>query len=57
MNNGGGGMTVRYRSGEMVTDRVGVVIEQRGRRNGMEYFVRWYDGSTGWYLASNVKFA
>ena len=50
------GMTVNYKSGTMVTDRAGVV-EQVSYRNGSpRFFVRWSDGSAGWYLAQNVKF-
>jgi hypothetical protein len=51
-------MTVNYKSGETVVQgRVGKVEQQRPRRNGtFEYFVRWGNGESGWYLASNLQF-
>ncbi len=52
------GMTVNYKSGEMiVTTRRGTVEQVRNRSNGKnEYFVRWANGDTGWYLSSNLSF-
>lgn len=51
------GMTVRYKSGETVTSKTGTVEQERVNSHGRkEFFVRWADGSAGWYLASNVQF-
>lgn len=52
------GMTVNYKSGTMVVaDRVGTIEQERRTTRGTpEYFVRWANGETGWYLASNLHF-
>jgi hypothetical protein len=51
-------MTVNYKSGTMVVrDRVGTVEQVRRTSSGKpEYFVRWANSESGWYLASNLHF-
>lgn len=51
------GLTVNYRSGEMVTSKTGTIEQARRTSKGTpEYFVRWADGTSGWFLAANLKF-
>ena len=52
------GLTVNYRSGTFVNSaKTGTVEQERTLRGGRkEYFVRWADDTTGWYLASNLQF-
>lgn len=50
------GMTVNYKSGEMVTDRTGKVEQVEYKNGRPSFFVRWADGKAGWYAASNIKF-
>jgi len=49
-------MTVNYRSGATVGQAGTIEQERRTGRGAPEYFVRWADGTSGWFLASNLHF-
>lgn len=51
------GMKVQYKSGEAISEQVGVIENERRRPTGrVEYLVRWADGTSGWYMTSNLHF-
>lgn len=56
MSTYGVGMTVTYRSGDLV-GQTGVILDTRRTRRGTpEYLVRFDDGREVWLLARNVQF-
>jgi hypothetical protein len=51
-------MRVYYRSGETINrERAGETTDERRSPSGNpQYFVKWADGTSGWYLAQNLAF-
>lgn len=51
------GMKVQYKSGDVVTEEIGTILNERRTVNGRtQYLVRWASGQEGWYSTSNLHF-